>query len=189
MPVHVAVNMKMSDKVCWTSETLRTLDDHLNEYSYIEGYQPTVSDTVVCKSLHTVTEDLSCYKHLSRWLSHMKSYKDEQLHGELKTVNDVLATLAPHAKKMRMTPEEKYRLISRRLDEVLGEDRIMAILKERSLKVYWGTATTGKPHVAYFVPMTKIADFLKAECEVSCLYTGFIIVKYCLFTLILLILV
>ncbi|XP_069943421.1 tyrosine--tRNA ligase, cytoplasmic isoform X1 [Cherax quadricarinatus] len=171
MPVHVAVNMKMSDKVCWTSETLRTLDDHLNEYSYIEGYQPTVSDTVVCKSLHTVTEDLSCYKHLSRWLSHMKSYKDEQLHGELKTVNDVLATLAPHAKKvsyhMRMTPEEKYRLISRRLDEVLGEDRIMAILKERSLKVYWGTATTGKPHVAYFVPMTKIADFLKAECEVT----------------------
>lgn len=40
------------------------------------------------------------------------------------------------------------------------------ILKERELKVYWGTATTGKPHVAYFVPMSKIADFLKAGCEV-----------------------
>lgn len=34
------------------------------------------------------------------------------------------------------------------------------------MKVYWGTATTGKPHVAYFVPMSKIADFLKAGCEV-----------------------
>lgn len=50
--------------------------------------------------------------------------------------------------------------------EVLGEDKLMAILKERELKIYWGTATTGKPHVAYFVPMSKIADFLKAGCEV-----------------------
>lgn len=50
--------------------------------------------------------------------------------------------------------------------EVLGEDKLMAILKEREVKIYWGTATTGKPHVAYFVPMSKIADFLKAGCEV-----------------------
>lgn len=42
----------------------------------------------------------------------------------------------------------------------------MGILKEREVKIYWGTATTGKPHVAYFVPMSKIADFLKAGCEV-----------------------
>ncbi|CAB1350465.1 unnamed protein product [Coregonus sp. 'balchen'] len=41
---------------------------------------------------------------------------------------------------------------------------------ERELKVYWGTATTGKPHVAYFVPMSKIADFLKAGCEVTILF-------------------
>ena len=51
--------------------------------------------------------------------------------------------------------------------EVLGEDKLKDILKERDLKIYWGTATTGKPHVAYFVPMSKIADFLKAGCEVS----------------------
>lgn len=51
--------------------------------------------------------------------------------------------------------------------EVLGEDKLMGILKERELKIYWGTATTGKPHVAYFVPMSKIADFLKAGCEVG----------------------
>lgn len=52
------------------------------------------------------------------------------------------------------------------LQEVLGEEKLKEILKERELKVYWGTATTGKPHVAYFVPMSKIADFLKAGCEV-----------------------
>ncbi|XP_061870369.1 tyrosine--tRNA ligase, cytoplasmic isoform X2 [Colius striatus] len=66
--------------------------------------------------------------------------------------------------------QEKYQLITRNLQEVLGEDKLMAILKERELKIYWGTATTGKPHVAYFVPMSKIADFLKAGCEVTVLF-------------------
>jgi len=50
--------------------------------------------------------------------------------------------------------------------EVIGEEKLRAILRERDLRIYWGTATTGKPHVAYFVPMSKIADFLKAGCEV-----------------------
>jgi tyrosyl-tRNA synthetase len=63
--------------------------------------------------------------------------------------------------------KEKYTLISRNLQEILGEDKIITLLKERDLKIYWGTATTGKPHVAYFVPMAKIADFLRAECEVT----------------------
>ena len=63
--------------------------------------------------------------------------------------------------------QEKLRLVTRNLLEVLGEDKIVQILKERNLKIYWGTATTGKPHVAYFLPMSKIADFLKAGCEAS----------------------
>ncbi|XP_069478556.1 tyrosine--tRNA ligase, cytoplasmic [Ambystoma mexicanum] len=70
----------------------------------------------------------------------------------------------------KMSPEEKYQLISRNLQEVLGEEKMKEILKERELKIYWGTATTGKPHVAYFVPMSKIADFLKAGCEVTVLF-------------------
>ncbi len=52
------------------------------------------------------------------------------------------------------------------LQEVIGMDRMKEIVQERSLKLYWGTATTGKPHIAYFVPMTKVADFLRAGCEV-----------------------
>lgn len=63
--------------------------------------------------------------------------------------------------------EDKHALISRNLQEVLGEDKMITVLKERDLTIYWGTATTGKPHVAYFVPMAKIADFLRASCEVS----------------------
>jgi tyrosyl-tRNA synthetase len=69
-----------------------------------------------------------------------------------------------------LTCEEKEQLIKRNLQEVLGEDNLKKVLKERDLKIYWGTATTGKPHIAYFVPMAKIADFLKAGCEVTILF-------------------
>jgi len=65
--------------------------------------------------------------------------------------------------------EERYHLISRNLQEIVGEEKLKTILKERDLKIYWGTATTGKPHIAYFVPMSKISDFLKAGCEVTIL--------------------
>ncbi|CAN9503796.1 unnamed protein product [Ophioblennius macclurei] len=70
----------------------------------------------------------------------------------------------------QLSPDEKYELITRNLQEVLGEEKLKQVLQERELKVYWGTATTGKPHVAYFVPMSKIADFLKAGCEVTILF-------------------
>lgn len=66
-----------------------------------------------------------------------------------------------------MTPEEKYELITRNLQETLGGEEIKKILKERDLKIYWGTAPTGKIHVGYLVAMTKIADYLAAGCEVN----------------------
>lgn len=70
----------------------------------------------------------------------------------------------------QLSPDEKFHLITRNLQEVLGEEKVKQVLQERELRVYWGTATTGKPHVAYFVPMSKIADFLKAGCEVTILF-------------------
>lgn len=69
-----------------------------------------------------------------------------------------------------MTPDESIKLITKNLQEVIGMDRMKDIVAERPLSLYWGTATTGKPHIAYFVPMTKIADFLKAGCEVTILF-------------------
>ncbi len=68
-----------------------------------------------------------------------------------------------------LSVDERYNLITRDLDEVVGLEEIKEILKTRDLKVYWGTAPTGKPHLGYFVPMIKIADFLKAGCEVRIL--------------------
>jgi len=69
-----------------------------------------------------------------------------------------------------MAYQGKKTLIIRNLQEVLGEDKLDTILKVRDLKIYWGTATTGRPHIAYFVPISKIADFLKAGCEVTVLF-------------------
>ena len=66
--------------------------------------------------------------------------------------------------------QEKHALITRGLQEVIGDDRLRKLLEERDLRLYWGTATTGRPHIGYFVPMAKIADFLKAGCEVTILF-------------------
>lgn len=73
---------------------------------------------------------------------------------------------------MSMGWEERKVLISRNLQEVLGEDKLTETLKnpDKEFSIYWGTATTGKPHIAYFVPMSKIADFLRADCKVIILF-------------------
>lgn len=70
--------------------------------------------------------------------------------------------------------DDKIELITRNLDEVMGGEvviqRIRDIISTRPLRIYWGTATTGAPHVAYFVGMSKLADFLRAGCEVTVLF-------------------
>lgn len=70
-----------------------------------------------------------------------------------------------------MSPEEKLALVKSGLPEILhGEILEQVILKEkRSLEIYWGTATTGRPHIAYFVPTLHIAKFLRAGCKVKVL--------------------
>ena len=73
---------------------------------------------------------------------------------------------------MFMNVQEKNDLIIKNLQEVVDKEKILEILKGRDLKIYWGTAPTGKPHVGYFVPMFKIADFLKAGCEVTILFAN-----------------
>lgn len=69
-----------------------------------------------------------------------------------------------------MASKHKYDLVVRDLQEVVDQDKILEVLKERDLRIYWGTAPTGKPHLGYFVPMLKIADFLEAGCHVTILF-------------------
>ncbi|KAF2842633.1 tyrosyl-tRNA synthetase [Patellaria atrata CBS 101060] len=62
---------------------------------------------------------------------------------------------------------EKLALINENLAEILNPELIERVLAEgRNPRIYWGTATTGRPHCGYFVPALKIAQFLAAGCEV-----------------------
>lgn len=68
-----------------------------------------------------------------------------------------------------LTVDEKYELIAANTQEVLRPDIIKKVLAERPLEIFWGTATTGRPHAAYFLPAIKIAQFLRAGCKVKVL--------------------
>ncbi|KAK4249764.1 hypothetical protein C7999DRAFT_12469 [Corynascus novoguineensis] len=66
--------------------------------------------------------------------------------------------------------DKRLSLIKENLAEVLNEEIIKKILDEgQHPKIYWGTATTGRPHCGYFVPAIKIAQFLAAGCDVTIL--------------------
>ncbi|KAL5106853.1 Tyrosine--tRNA ligase cytoplasmic [Taenia crassiceps] len=69
--------------------------------------------------------------------------------------------------------QTRYSLVVQNLQEVVGDSELRSILQngnEKTLEVYWGTATTGKPHVAYFVPICKVADMLHAGVKVTILF-------------------
>ncbi|KAL8789298.1 MAG: hypothetical protein Q9213_001221 [Squamulea squamosa] len=68
-----------------------------------------------------------------------------------------------------LTVDEKFDLITSNTQEVMRPDIIREILAVRPLEIFWGTATTGRPHAAYFVPAIKIAQFLRAGCMVKVL--------------------
>jgi len=69
-----------------------------------------------------------------------------------------------------MTPKEKFDLVKRNTAEIIGEDELQKLLKEKSEPaVYIGTAPTGAPHIGYFIWGLKIADLLNAGFKVKIL--------------------
>ncbi|KAI1917773.1 Tyrosine--tRNA ligase cytoplasmic [Ophidiomyces ophidiicola] len=68
---------------------------------------------------------------------------------------------------MDAAAKERFDLISQNLAEFLDAGLIENILAEgRNPRIYWGTATTGRPHTGYFVPALKIAQLLASGCDV-----------------------
>ena len=65
-----------------------------------------------------------------------------------------------------MDIDKRLGLITRNLAEILapkdGDVVLRKILAKRPLKIYWGTAPTGRIHIGYLLPMMKLADFLRA---------------------------
>ncbi|KAF1984392.1 tyrosyl-tRNA synthetase [Aulographum hederae CBS 113979] len=70
-----------------------------------------------------------------------------------------------------MSPDDQLKLINNNLAEVLNPEIIEDVIRnqKRPLIIYWGTATTGRPHAGYWVPMLKLAEFLKAGCKLKIL--------------------
>lgn len=68
-----------------------------------------------------------------------------------------------------MNTEERIQLIKRNLEEVITEEELKKALKKKEFSIYWGTMPTGSASFAYFFPMLKIADFLKAGLKVKIL--------------------
>jgi len=154
--------------VALSSQT-HQLDEILLDLPYISGYCPTTLDR---EAFEQIERPSSSLPNLLRWYNHLQSFTKAELLAfpqASQTISDVLK-MAVGIDTNSLTPAEKKALITRNLQETLGDDRIEEVLKTRDLKVYWGTATTGKPHVAYFVAMSKIADFLSAGCEVTILF-------------------
>lgn len=70
-----------------------------------------------------------------------------------------------------MNAQERYALITKNIEEVIGDDILKAKLAAREqLKIYWGTSPTGKPHIGYLMPLIKLGHFLKAHCRVIVLF-------------------
>ncbi|PHH61253.1 hypothetical protein CDD81_631 [Ophiocordyceps australis] len=69
-----------------------------------------------------------------------------------------------------LSPTQRLALINDNLAEILNPEILQNIIHDgRNPKIYWGTATTGRPHCGYFVPAIKIAQLLAAGCDVTVL--------------------
>jgi tyrosyl-tRNA synthetase len=69
-----------------------------------------------------------------------------------------------------MNLEQKFQLLKRNTQEIVTEDELKTLLKKKKQPaVYLGWSITGRPHIGYFVPVLKLADFLKAGFKVKLL--------------------
>jgi len=59
-----------------------------------------------------------------------------------------------------LSPQEKLALVKENLQEVINPEIIEDIIlkQQRDLIVYFGTATTGKPHCGYFGMQVMVGD-------------------------------
>merc|ERR1711990_437962 len=152
----------------------RVLNERISTKTFFIGSRISMADVdlfVAYSGLanKTGSKIWSEYGHFCRWFNTirvqvMKAFDPTKMPEQLvanppksdaRLVNQQKRTMA------NLSPDQKYDLITRNLEEVVGEEDIKKVLAERDVKVYWGTATTGKPHIAYFVP---------AGCEVTILF-------------------
>jgi tyrosyl-tRNA synthetase len=73
-------------------------------------------------------------------------------------------------KSASLSWEERFNLIKRNTEEIIGEEELKEKLKSgKELVIYWGTAPTGKPHIGYLFPALKMADLIRAGFKLKIL--------------------
>jgi tyrosyl-tRNA synthetase len=71
---------------------------------------------------------------------------------------------------MAMNVEQRFELVKRNTAEIIQENELKKLLKEKKNPVvYWGTAPTAKPSIAYLFPLSKLSDFTKAGFKIKVL--------------------
>jgi len=90
-------------------------------------------------------------------------------YDEIKEVlNPPLPSLTERRKNMDI--DQKLNLIKRNTEEILTEEELAELLKNKAEPVvYLGYAPTGRPHIGYLIPAMKIRDFVNAGLKVRIL--------------------
>lgn len=71
-----------------------------------------------------------------------------------------------------MTTEQTISILTKNISETIGLDEVRAKLDAgKNLRIYWGTAPTRVPHIAYLCPLLKLRDLIKSE---RCIVTIFL---------------
>lgn len=68
-----------------------------------------------------------------------------------------------------MDTAERVELVARHTAEVVTEEELETVLSGSSPSAYIGYAPTGEMHIGHFTTMRKLADFLRADLEVTVL--------------------
>ena len=69
-----------------------------------------------------------------------------------------------------MELQKRLALIARNTEELITKEELLELLKKKKQPVvYLGWSITGRPHIGYYIPVLKLADFLKAGCKVKLL--------------------
>lgn len=123
-----------------------------------------MTDHIAAPVIDPVTTHLEKEKENERPPNKNKTHKqDKNKQKEKETELELEIILSQEA-------QQKYDLIIKDLAEVVGMEELKKkLMSGKPLRIYWGTAPTGRIHIGYFFPMKKIADFLKAGCEVTIL--------------------
>jgi len=68
-----------------------------------------------------------------------------------------------------MNAVDRFNLIKQNTVEILTDDELRNLLKQKKIFAYWGVAPTGPFHIGYLTALTKIFDFEKAGIKTKIL--------------------